>query len=77
MSAFTAAECRSCGAPIRWVHTTAGKSMPLNAQPDATGNVVMVDGLAVVSPEPTLTEEPGDRFMPHWATCPHAERWKK
>ena len=25
--------CRSCGARIRWIRTTAGKAMPVNAEP--------------------------------------------
>lgn len=66
--------CRSCGAPIIWAHTPNGKSMPLDAEPDPTGNIVLDDGTARVEPNQTLT---GTRHTSHFATCPHAETWRK
>lgn len=60
--------CRSCGRPIRWVDTEAGRRMCLDAAPNADGNVVMVGGAAHVL---TRAERPtGTRWMPHSATCP-------
>lgn len=35
--------CRSCGAPVLWAQTPAGKAMPLNPQPVPNGNVLLVD----------------------------------
>lgn len=64
-------QCRACGAPIRWVRTTRGKSMPLDAEPDPTGNVTIEGGVAVVHGQPPIT---GPVYMPHHATCPN---WKR
>lgn len=37
------AECNSCGAPIRWVVVAkSGKKMPLDRDPVANGNIVML-----------------------------------
>lgn len=74
------ATCRSCGAPIRWVRTRAGKAMPLDAEPVATGNVVLgEDGVARV-----LTRKQvegggivGDRYVSHHATCPQASQHRR
>jgi hypothetical protein len=45
--------------------------MPVDPEPVAEGNVVLVDGLAVVGGE----GEP--RYTSHFATCPDAKRWRK
>lgn len=71
--------CSSCGADILWIKTPKGKSMPLDATPNPTGNVVIKDGLAVV----LRLEQLGDpslgkrRWMPHWASCEHAAQHRK
>ena len=74
------APCRSCGAMLRWVRTRAGKAMPLDAEPNPTGNVVLgEDGTARV-----LTRKQvegggivGERYTSHFATCPNAERHRR
>lgn len=71
--------CRSCGAPILWAITTAGKPMPVDAVPDPAGNVSVEREagrlVARVHTEPSLFGEP--RHMPHHATCPQGTEWKK
>lgn len=41
MTATAAARCRSCRAPIVWAQTVNGDAMPVNAAPDAGGNVML------------------------------------
>lgn len=71
--------CKGCGRPIKWVKTPKGKSMPLDPDPvkmvmvrmvekkDLKGNVVSVveTGFSI------------DAYMPHWATCPKADKFKR
>lgn len=54
--------CRSCGAPIEWVKTPQGRWMPVNP-----GERVVV----------TAKGEVVRGCEPHWATCPHAEHWRR
>lgn len=53
--------CRSCGEPILWVRTAAGKMMPLDAVPRVDGNVMreFADGSRLY-------------YVSHFATCPNA-----
>lgn len=77
------AECRSCGAPIRWVTTVKGKHIPLNRQPDPDrGNVRRVgthagaDARAQVlgDVEAAAAREIGEPlWLAHFATCPNAD----
>lgn len=67
--------CRSCGAAVLWVTTTAGRLMPVDAEPVEGGNVeVLGNGTAVVHGQPELA--PGDRYVAHFVTCPQAETWR-
>jgi hypothetical protein len=68
--------CKSCDAPIRWVKMAAtGKSMPLDVQRSASGNIVLdektgLGGFAL----------PGDerpRYVSHFATCPNAKQHRR
>jgi len=61
------AECKSCKQKILWVVTEKGKNMPVNADPITI-----------------FVNEPGKDvykmalgFVPHWATCPHADMHRK
>lgn len=70
-------DCRSCGAPIIWAKTKSGKRIPLNADPDPAGNVMLEDGIAVVlgkgaAPGPTVR-----RYTSHFANCGQAGLWRK
>ena len=60
------ARCKSCGAEILWVRTTAGKPMPVDL---AVTNVM-------------VRTEKGDYEMlighqSHFATGPDADKWRK
>lgn len=71
--------CRSCGAPLLWVYTVAGNLMPLDAEPNEKGYVVLVDGKAHTIRndlfDAMLPE--GPRYMPHHATCPNAAQHRR
>lgn len=69
--------CRRCAERIVWTLTTAnGRKQPVNATPDAAGNLAVSKqsdgrlysrGLTQAHPDP----KPGEwRAMPHHATCP-------
>ena len=55
--------CRSCGAPIDFVITPAGKYMPVDPGKRVT---IVTDGGEVRS-----------GLIPHWATCPTPEKHRK
>jgi len=78
--------CRSCGAPVLWAVTTSGRRIPLDAAPApdgaivATGRYVPTDRGAtmevVVDRQASLLDVEA-RWVPHWATCPHADDWRR
>jgi hypothetical protein len=87
----TATTCRSCGAPIWWAHTTAGRLIPVDNAPVDSGNIVTtgrqnvsesITGVVCSRPE-VKVEEPGmlpddrPRYVAHFATCPNADEWRK
>lgn len=74
--------CRSCGAPVRWVITSRGKRMPLDAEPVDDGNVVLDmsdrnDPVAIVVPPEQILVEDGPRYVSHFATCPNADQHRR
>ena len=74
--------CRSCGAPIVWCVTTAGKRMPVDSDPVENGNLVIVpqEGpwreplVRVLAKDEVVTE---DRFVSHFVSCPNAKAHRK
>lgn len=77
--------CRSCGAPIVWIETLAGKSMPCDAklvsfvrQEGGPAKLVTPAG-AVVSGRPAKRGEPFIEYgyTPHWATCNAPDSFRK
>lgn len=73
------AACRSCSAPIEWARTVNGRLIPLDAEPDPAGNVLLEDvqGSRVAHVLGARGDVPfelahldGPRYMPHHATCP-------
>lgn len=72
--------CRSCGAEITWARTPANKAMPLDAEPNPAGNVMLADGGAQVLGPLELSgltdAEREELRMPHHATCPDGAAWK-
>lgn len=72
--------CSTCRAEITWVKTAAGKSMPLDAEPTEDGNVVLVNGLAVVlhaRGAEGVAAVGATRYTPHWATCPQSAQHRR
>jgi hypothetical protein len=78
--------CRSCGAPLLWGLTLKFKSIPLNAQPDINGNVVMLGEPGERNPivsvfrsadQARRAHPDRDRYMPHHATCPQGKEWRR
>lgn len=77
-------KCRGCGAPIAWIGTPGGKSMPCDPYPvlyrarsGAPGKIVTETGEVLscdlnVSPE----EATGVGYISHWSTCPQAGKFK-
>lgn len=73
--------CKACGAAIKWARTTNDKSIPVDAEPNPDGNVVLQGGgfsaptATVLGPLDKLSMPEGTTFhMPHHATC---ENWPK
>ncbi len=55
-------ECRSCGSPIVWMKTAAGKNMPVDAD-------------TVYDPDVEIFDK--DVHTSHFATCPDAVRHRR
>lgn len=75
--------CRGCNSLIEWALTVNEKRIPFNPEPDPTGNLAIYRDergmfrartLSKEHPEPTRGER---RFMPHHATCPKVDRFRK
>lgn len=79
--------CRGarCDATIAFVITTAGKMLPIDLEPDPTGNIELTDEdvrtgagtrfpRAIVHAQASL--EDGERYLPHFATCPDANEFR-
>lgn len=77
--------CRGCGAPIIWIKTAAGKSMPCDAEPitywqDSTGsNKIVTPNGEVLSArlegDPQKATSIG--YISHFATCPAADKFRR
>lgn len=67
--------CRLCGALIIWArHSTTQKYNPIDAKPVANGNIrVASDMFGEASYWIDEGDEPGDRYVSHFATCPRAD----
>lgn len=79
--------CRTCGAPIVWIKTLAGKAMPCNADgvlviadPKAKEFMVSATGIAGTcrraGPE-DINERREIRYTSHFATCPQAAQHRR
>lgn len=78
--------CRGCGAPIEWITTTAGRSMPVDPEPvfiiEGGGRDRFVtDEGEVMTGRRALPEEENRSlpvaFVPHWKTCPRAADFRR
>ena len=79
--------CKGCGQPIVWIVTTKGKKMPCDPQP-VTGygdhttvkkdKIVTGTGMVLsCNLKPDGGSVLGVGYVPHWATCPAAQNFKK
>lgn len=78
--------CRGCGAPLEWIKTAAGKSMPVNPEPvfviegDGPDSFITDEGEVIRGRAARQEEENNGlpvAFVPHWKTCPAAERFRR
>jgi len=72
--------CRSCGAPIRWVISDRGRSIPIDDKPDPKGLLVLQpheDGRTRAVHFGTVVPGDAPRFTSHFATCPQAAQWRQ
>lgn len=75
------ARCAGCGAPVKWRYTPGNKLMPLDAEPVAVPSVgcfVITSSTNCRRWEP-LFDSASEvvAYMPHWATCPKADQFKR
>lgn len=77
--------CKACLAAIVWIGTPGGKSIPCDAAPiyyikkrSGKKRIVTPNGEVLAC---EYTNDPhqatGTGYVPHWATCPHADRFRK
>lgn len=76
--------CSSCGAPIVWAITAAGKRMPLDPEPVAPEGAILAahrraDGALEVRHVTSSLEMWPDEHpaRTHYATCPNADQHRK
>jgi hypothetical protein len=73
------AECRECQAPMRWVKTQKGKTMPIDDDPVPDGPFV-IEGdedpprVRFIGRKAQYT---GERFNSHFETCTNPRRFSK
>ena len=67
--------CKGCGAPLEWIRTEAGRTMPVDPEP-----VFIIEG-EVITGRRALPEEERRTlpvaFVPHWKTCTAADRFRR
>ena len=82
---MTMSKCKGCGAPIIWIATLGRKSIPCDPEPvfywqkpKAKGRIVTKNG-EIISCEliGDTNIATGIGYIPHWATCPEASRFRK
>lgn len=82
--------CRGCGAPVLWAVTPAGRTIPLDAEPSADGNVILTGHRvpskhgswapeARVLTNAQLAVAPDDvpTYTAHFARCPKADELRQ
>jgi hypothetical protein len=68
------ATCSSCGKPIIWAKTESGKAMPLDPDPSASGNLILIGGVVKhVGRQFTGCS----KYTSHFATCAQADQHRK
>lgn len=70
--------CRSCGAAVVWALTDRDKAMPMDAAPVSAGKFILVQTDSTVRVRSAAGwDEPGDRYVSHFSTCPQATSHRK
>jgi hypothetical protein len=70
--------CSACGAALLWTVGVNGKRQPLNAEPRPDGNIwISRDGRAHYRSLANPIPEGADRYTSHFATCEHAEQFRR
>lgn len=74
--------CRSCGAPIKWAVTTAGRRIPIDAAPSEKGNITLQPGFVGGDPVaiidlPLFDAARGPKYLTHFASCKDAALWRR
>ena len=79
-----AAVCKSCGAPLVWIETPAGKYMPCDEglmpfkRDDCGRETVVLQSGEVIRCQLRFIGAPdGMARRPHWATCPQADKHRR
>lgn len=73
------ARCRACAEPIVWAKTADGKTMPVDAEPNPRGTLILtrtIDDHATVRMA-TAGDPQGLRWMSHFASCPAASKFRR
>lgn len=77
-------KCRSCGAEIKFIQTTAGKWMPCDPDAihfndcDEPETLIMEDGETYcVNPEHRYVQDDAYGYRSHFSSCPQADNWRK
>lgn len=65
--------CRACGASMIWVRSPKGRAMPVNAEPDPKGELMIIEHTASYAGD----AHEGDRYTSHFATCPEAASFRR
>lgn len=72
--------CKSCQAPVTWLHTESGLRIPVDVQPVADGNIRIIGDVAhVVGATIDLLDDTDDgtRYVSHFVSCESAAEWRK
>lgn len=70
--------CSSCGAPIVWAITEAGKRVPLDAKPIRIAIVARDnDGAEILDNGARVIARGENGYVSHFATCPNAAAHRK
>jgi len=78
------AECKYCGAEIVWVKMKSGKKMPCDPMistytKDPKGKLKIITTTGEVVSCSPLGDSSVDKecgYIPHWSTCPNADRYR-
>lgn len=77
--------CKSCGAPIVWIKTIGGKSMPCDAEEvyyiqrqNGAKRIVTPNGEVLACKMTDIPEKAtGVGYVPHWSTCTAPEQFRR